>query len=135
MRTLVLGLVLTLLTPAALAAGICAPSCAVVTNDYSYVTPITVVTTGATITWSSIGLPHTASAPDYCFNVAYSGSAPGSATFRTEAGQLFVKVGNIEKKCAGAAALPDGTTVLPYVCILHQNMRGVIVVASLEVPA
>lgn len=133
MRPLVpITLLLASLTPAALAAGLCVPTCEVISHDLGYASPVTLVTSGSTVTWSSIGLPHTATATDFCFHVAFSGSSPDSASFRVDAGQLFVKVGTTEKKCAGAAALPDGTTVLPYYCILHQNMRGVLVVASQE---
>jgi plastocyanin len=135
-RTVLLVALASFAAAPALAAGACVPSCGVPSSTLGYVPPVTVVASGATVTWSALDEAHTATAEGapLCFNVGYGPNNPGSATFRVDATSMYARVGATERVCASATALPDGSFALRYRCVFHGTMNGVIIVIPEATP-
>lgn len=130
--SLLLAVAALLLAGPALAAGVCAPTCDVLTLQMAFAPAVTVVESGASVRWSTMpaDIPHTATANDgsSCFHAAFTPSRPATASFRIAGGALLAKAGLTEKACTGATALPDGAFRLPYFCLYHQQMLAELVV-------
>lgn len=113
----------------------CAPSCTVLTVDNAFVPPVTVVESGATLTWAPAPLarnPHTSTAVGDapCFNAFYGAGSTARATLTLVDGQLLARTGNgADKPCLDALMMPGGAARLSYVCLLHPStMVGELVV-------
>lgn len=130
---LMLLLVLLALPPALAAVEPCLPSCTVPGHERAgFLPPVTLVESGATLTWTAPdNVAHTATdAKGFCFHTAFNGNTPGTSTFRLVGGVLVGESpGRAPKVCAAATPLPDGSFVLPYVCLYHPlAMTGQLVV-------
>lgn len=138
LRLVAVLVVASALTPGAVGVvappAVCVPSCSVPSQTSAgFLPPLTMVTSGAVMTWSSLDVGHSASEvsdADACFDVRYTRARPGSATFVVADGTLLAaNVGEPLAACEGALASPDGSFAVPYVCYLHPNtMTGTIVV-------
>lgn len=121
-------LLLAALPFAGAAGGLCVPSCDVIAQPFGYVSPVTVAQSGSTVSWTSLSGGHPTAPDSTCFVVQASESTVGKATFRLDDERLFAAVDNVEKMCPDAVAAPDGSAILPYRCLIHPAMRGVLVV-------
>lgn len=131
----------------------CIPFCETQTTQDGYVSPVTVVESGATVTWVVLeGTLHTATSDvpsedlpsmlmgqspqprDWCMDTEIPlYGAPGEATFRIEDGQLAVYEPKSPAEgwevCDEALALPGGGFALSYHCNYHPRLQhGAIVV-------
>lgn len=117
-----------LLVPVAWA-GPCVPSCEVMSAPIAFVPPATVVTSGATVTWSATdGSAHTATGPDGCFHVAYGRAKDASATFTLVDGGVSVTTSQGRTSFCAGTPLEGGAVLLSYVCIYHPSMYANLVI-------
>lgn len=107
----------------------CIPSCEVVSHTFFFAPAIIEVDSGSTVTWSALDVVHTATdRADFCFDTHFNVGAPGSAYFAISEGALFSISDLGFAECAGATALPDGSFLQDYECLLHPNMEGKLLV-------
>lgn len=127
---LIVLVVVTFLVPPA-AAATCVPSCSVYTSLAGYASPVTVVESGAAVTWIGSDVSHTATADAMgCFSIGIpSGLLRKSSpiTLTLNGTNVDATVNGVTKTCAGTA-LPDGTVELGYRCAFHAAMRAALVV-------
>lgn len=131
--TLTTAFVLTAVLLPATAAALCVPQCEVPGGNNVvgfYAPPLLAITSGETVTWTSLDVPHTATdRASFCFSVPYDADQPGAAQFFVQSGTLFAKVGSgLPKACSAATALPDGSKLLAYECIVHPTMKAQLLV-------
>lgn len=114
---------------AGLVPSVCAPACTVAGADLTggaFAPAAVFVLAPGTITWMSIdNLPHTASDLETgCFHATFTPSRAGTMGFAVVDGTLWTDDG----PCEAAAQLPDGSFSLDYVCFLHPDMTGTLVI-------
>lgn len=112
---------------------LCLPTCSVESTEYGYTPATTVVTSGATVTWSSLDVQaHTATSGSFCLDATISPDQPGSATFDVVDGQLSVlnQGTTIWRACDEAEPLPDGAFALAYLCLFHQTLQKAVLVVA-----
>jgi hypothetical protein len=130
---------LTLSAPGAHATPLrCASECSVQAIAAGYVVPVTEIASGARVRWTTTELSHptTDSADDdtNCFNVGVGASTPTVAVRFVNAGGGLTATtdpggpNEHTEPCGNARALPTGELVLPFHCMLHNWMNGVLVV-------
>lgn len=117
----------------------CEDPCRIVGHSFAYVAPVAKVTSGDSVVWGSLDTTHVngdgsgSGAGATCF--AVSGSVvEDSEPVRLDIvdGALLATVGLTTLECTTAELLDDGSFALPYHCLLHPIMRGVLVVAPAE---
>lgn len=139
MRTVVLLFLLAGITgPALAAAEACAPSCTVQGLYLGYASPVTILTSGSSVTWvflDPLAAAHTATSStggSACMNMAFNAAHAVTGQFVIQDEGLHALTpsvtGTRDALCTEASPLPDGTYVLPYFCLYHTHMRGVLVV-------
>ncbi len=117
----------------------CANPCGLQGSALGFVTPVAIVTSGSTVSWTALDITHVNAdgsgiqVTDTCFRVTYSNTAASTPVTLTIVGselQATYDVGGVPttSTCATAKALPDGSFALPYYCKLHPEMHGLIVV-------
>lgn len=114
--------------PPAAGEDVCLPSCEVPSHTLAFLPPVTFVSSGSTVTWSTIDIVHTATARNGCFHVDFNVNAPASARFFIEDGALFGVSDGETNPCPGALSVADGLFVQDYECLLHPGMRARLVV-------
>jgi len=130
------GLLVALAAVPVVAGDACLPLCEVKTVDlrarFAYVPAAIFVQSGSSVAWSALdSAPHTATdRASFCFSVNFAGPAVRSVLFSIADGALFAALpGKEPEECTGAAALPDGSFVLGYECVVHPDaMEGLLVV-------
>lgn len=132
MRLFLVGiLAIAALAPLAVAAGSCVPSCEVLANTYAFASPVTILSSGSTLTWTFLDplIPvHTATSAEACFDEAINAARDGAATLTIASGALFASTAKGTRACTSATALPGGSFTLNYVCLYHKQMVGQLVV-------
>lgn len=141
-RTLALALALALvvaLVPMAASAPtpVCAEdACRIEQNSLAYLPPVAFVPEGAAVTFGSLDTSHvTADGISPGGTCLFASSAPGNdpppTAFTIEDAGLFGTTAGLGTVlCATAIALPNGDFALPYQCVLHGHMRGMLVVTA-----
>lgn len=136
----VLAALLALAAPAQPApAPTCDAECSIDSNAFGYQLPVTLVASGAAVTWRSLDTVHvTLDGAGFgedrsCFTVVHNRVEPSPAVRFDVAGGVLTattlsEAGTSTEECVNASPLPDGAFVLPYFCSLHPSMRGVLVV-------
>jgi hypothetical protein len=140
---LLLALGLAVAAPALALVPTCASSCNTDARVGAFVLPAAILPTGTSMTWTSVDVQHfvadgtTAAAS--CVSLPVPGlQASAPVTFTIEADGLHAETGassgggwsgasGADPLCA-ATQLPDGSFALPYRCLIHPEMRGVILV-------
>jgi plastocyanin len=109
----------------------CTGTCVVAGSSLGFTPPVVQLKSGASIEWTSSDTGHVnadgLSGGGSCIRVSYGPGSPSTPV------QLDIVAGGVVNgggtPCATAAQLPDGSFVLPYYCVIHPVMRGVIVVS------
>lgn len=127
--------------PAAPAPGVCADACFIDGNSFAYLPPVMLVQSGASVTWRSADTAHVTDegtgfgGGTGCFTVSHAPTADSEsvAFVSTHDGLMAYTDGKAgPERCAHAVDLQDGRYALPYYCILHGTMRGVLVVVPAD---
>jgi plastocyanin len=114
----------------------CVPACDVGTQGvrglkFAFVPPVTLVTSGSTVTWTSTdGAAHTATDGEgFCFSSGFTEHTVGRALFVIVEGALLASSEFTDMApCTSALAMPEGGFVLPYDCLYHPDMKAVLIV-------
>lgn len=108
----------------------CADPCDVTATSAGYAAPIVDVIDGGSVVWRSLDVGHVQAASDFCFvQNANTFSQPEAVRFDLFAGGVAATIAGETLECADAVTLDDGTALLPYHCVLHPTMRGVVMVS------
>lgn len=136
---LALALALAVAPLAASAPATCADPCVVEPEaQLVYVAPVVAIASGGSVVWHhSDGYGHVQQDgknfgdSDFCFSVAAdAGDATSPVRFDLVDGTLYTTSADSGTlPCTNAALTPAGAA-LPYYCVLHNNMRGTIVVTG-----
>lgn len=137
---LIVGILLALAPTGATLPATCADPCTVTSDVDLYTTPLAIVASGTTVTFTASSGSHV--------NVDGSGigengsciATPSSASQDGNPYRLTIQDGALYaegkdllgvdgvRECLSATALPDGSFALPFHCTLHPSMRGSLVV-------
>ena len=115
----------------------CLPTCDVVTaGSRVFVPALSVVDAGSTLSWrSGDNDGHTATDLDtFCFSTGFGTTLRGSVRFLVEEGLLATSVNGQPSEVCAVAPGPDGSFLLHYVCLLHPEMQGDVLVRSVGTP-
>lgn len=105
------------------------PSCDVsaFNGPVGYASPVMVVDSGSSVTWTTLDVSHTATNLAGCFSVGFSPTTPGSATFWIESGALHAASDFGASVCDGVTNV-NGVFVVDYLCLFHPNMKAFLVI-------
>lgn len=112
--------------------GACAEPCAIESSGFGYAPLATVIPSGGSVVWISSDVTHVtksgAGVGDACVDVIHGVEDPSPAVrFDLVAGQLLATSEGETLVCTEAVVTP-GAATLPYYCVLHPSMRGVLAV-------
>lgn len=112
----------------------CSANCTIGSSSTAFNPPVLEVASGSSVVWTSSDIGHVNAdgilASDACFIVEYSTEAPSNpTTFKIVGNTLTATVGAETLTCATAQALPGGSFLLPYYCVIHTPMRGALVIS------
>lgn len=95
-----------------------------------FLPPASVVTSGSALTWlSGDGVGHTATDLEtFCFHTSFGTSKSGVVRFTVADGALSAQADANAPEPCDVAPQPDGSFLLSYLCLLHPEMTGSILV-------
>jgi len=133
-----IGLALIAIAPLVTADVPCSADCEVSGGAQGYLPPVLVMSNGADVHWvTNDGGPHanTAAFSDPCISPDQVSFGPngGSADVRMDivGSELQSTINGSTVTCTGAVALPDGSFVLHYFCVLHPTqMKAALLVLN-----
>jgi plastocyanin len=113
----------------------CVGECTITGSSEAFILPVQEVQSGSSVVWTSIDIGHTnadgAVGGARCFVASYSaGDASSPVRFDIAGDQLTATTDGETQTCGNAVATPAGAFVLPYYCVIHPVMRGVLVVTA-----
>ncbi len=121
-------------TPAA-----CDDPCGITAAITGYVLPVTEIASGTQVRWSSVDLGHpTSEGPtgDECFTIPVGPSTdPIPVRFDVSDGVLRATTAPgapdpEARECTAAVAVPDGSMLLPYRCLVHPWMNAALLITA-----
>lgn len=112
----------------------CAAECVILASEGGYAPPVLVIASGDTVTWRSVDIGHptsdSISNTQRCFMVPVGPDQDGRVRFSITGGAVRATTlpNGGTKTCTSATVLPAGGAVLPFICSVHPQMRGALVI-------
>lgn len=137
-RALAILLALALAPLAAALPGVCEDPCVIASSSARGYEPVAaLVANGASVVWTTSDYTHVTAngrgfldGPDHCVEVIHDVDEPSPAVrFDLVGGVLYATTDGETRECQNVVATPAGAAV-PYYCVLHPTMRGVLTIVG-----